>query len=115
MTNDNIESQVVSYFEKELPIVTTFFLKKIPVTLDSILQDDLVVPVDEAYEIAYKFFDHFQIKHDQFDINNYYPWNAANFLRKALTQQPIKQKNGIKPLTIKMFAESAKAGRWLYN
>lgn len=46
------------------------------------------------------------------DFSAYYPWEKQWFFPKWFPKKPIKQT--VKPLTVKMFAESARAGGWLY-
>ncbi|MBU9821922.1 DUF1493 family protein, partial [Rahnella sp. BCC 1045] len=43
----------------------------------------------------------------------YYPWEMEWFFRSWFTKKPLVQTK--KPLTVKMFAESARAGKWLYD
>ncbi|WP_367143801.1 DUF1493 family protein [Pantoea stewartii] len=45
------------------------------------------------------------------NIDNDYPWKMSWFFRKGFTTEPVKQDKNL--LTVKMFAESVKAGRWL--
>lgn len=68
--------------------------------------DDMIIAID-------KFEETFDVDFSGMEINNHYPWERPFFFRKWFTKQPVKQTK--KPLTIRMFAESAKAGRWLYN
>ncbi len=86
-------------------------LKEIPLGLDDVLQeyaeaDDLVIAIN-------KYDEHFKVDVSAMNLDNYYPWNIPWFFRKWFTKKPVVQTS--KPLTVRMFAESAKAGRWLFD
>ncbi|MGW1444852.1 DUF1493 family protein [Serratia rhizosphaerae] len=105
------DEDVLAFFRKELPMVTTLRLKPVPLELDTVLQefseiDDLAPSIDRYSET-------FNIDVSILDIECYYPWAIPWFFRKWFTKKPVKQSK--KPLTVRMFAESAKAGRWLYD
>jgi len=105
------EQKVLAFFQNELPVLGTFTGKLIPLRLNDILQeyaeeDDLAFCMD-------KFSVTFEVDISKMNYNAYYPWFHAWFFRKWFTDKPVEQIS--KPLTVKMFAESAKAGRWLYE
>ncbi|WP_105743906.1 DUF1493 family protein [Cronobacter dublinensis] len=90
---------------KELPRVTSFTLKKQEPDLDSPLQE--MFEVEDIAEMAQTLFSHFGTEHSRFDLTAYFPWKTPGlFSRKPVIQ--VKA-----PLTIRMFVESVKAGRWL--
>ena len=68
--------------------------------------DDLVVCMD-------KFSIKFDVDISLMNYNAYYPWFRTWFFRKWFTNKPVEQIST--PLTVRMFAESARAGRWLYE
>jgi len=90
----------------ELPLVTTLLLKKIEVGEDDILQEQF--EADDIAELAEKFFHDFNVEPAGFSTAAYFPWQTPSLFSRA----PIKQDK--KPLTIRMFIESARAGRWLF-
>ncbi|ELW1648470.1 DUF1493 family protein [Enterobacter oligotrophicus] len=105
------EQEVLEFFQNELPVLGTFTGKLIPLQLDDILQeyaedDDLVFCMD-------KFSVKFNVDLSMMNYSAYYPWFRAWFFRKWFTDKPIEQVS--KPLTVRMFAKSAEAGRWLYD
>lgn len=105
------DDEVLEFFRDELPMVGTLTGKMIPLQLDDILQeyaedDDLVICMD-------KYSDKFNIDISVMNYSAYYPWFLTCFFRKWFTKNPVKQIS--KPLTVRMFAESAKAGYWLYD
>ncbi|ELQ6171245.1 DUF1493 family protein [Cronobacter dublinensis] len=92
---------------KELPRVTSFTLKKQEPDLDSPLQE--MFEVEDITEMAQTLFSHFGTEHSRFDLTAYFPWKTPGlFSRKPVIQDKA-------PLTIRMFVESVKAGRWLYG
>ncbi|EOC0208863.1 DUF1493 family protein [Cronobacter dublinensis] len=92
---------------KELPRVTSFTLKKQEPDLDSPLQE--MFEVEDIAEMAQTLFSHFGTEHSRFDLTAYFPWKTPGlFSRKPVIQDKT-------PLTIRMFVESVKAGRWLYE
>ncbi|EOS94127.1 DUF1493 family protein [Erwinia tracheiphila] len=108
MVTDN---DVLDFFRKELPLVTTLSLKKIPLNKDDTLQE--YAEVEDLAETINKYSDKYNVDVSALNIENYYPWSIPWFFRSWFTKEPVKQIK--KPLTVTMFAESAKAGRWLYD
>ena len=106
-----INDEVLNFFREELPVIKYLGVKNVPLEMDTVLQEfadaeDLIPAID-------KYSDNFNIDVSTLNIENYYPWEIPWFFRKWFTKKPVKQTR--KPLTVKMFAESAKAGRWLYD
>ncbi|MFI8418721.1 DUF1493 family protein [Serratia sp. NPDC078593] len=105
--NRVIDDKVRNFIPHELPLVTTLFLKRVSVDDDAVLQE--LFDVEDVAEMAEAFFRHFHIPAGDFSIESYYPWNGKSaFLYKRITQNKS-------PLMIRMFIESARAGRWLYK
>lgn len=102
-----LNSRLSSFFKKELPLVTTITFKKIPVEVDSALQNNFVF--EDISDATDAYFKAFNVNYDNFYWSNYFPWKEKGLFSR---KEPIQNK---KPLTIRMFAESAKAGRWLYD
>ena len=105
------ENEVLMLFREELPVLGTLTGKMIPLQVDDVLQaytefDDLSIAID-------KYSDKYKIDVELIDFSVYYPWYTEWFFRKWFTKKPLEQT--AKPLTVKMFAESAKAGYWLYD
>lgn len=89
------DDKVRDFILHELPLVTTLFLKRVGIDDDAVLQE--LFEVEDITEMADAFFRYFHIPADGFSVDNYYPWQNKS------------------PLTIRMFIESAGAGRWLYK
>ncbi|ELY4512820.1 DUF1493 family protein [Cronobacter dublinensis] len=103
MSDEDIKATIL----KELPRVTSFTLKKQEPDLDSPLQE--MFEVEDIAEMAQTLFSHFGTEHSRFDLTAYFPWKTPGlFSRKPVIQDKT-------PLTIRMFVESVKAGRWLYE
>ncbi|EOC0586501.1 DUF1493 family protein [Cronobacter sakazakii] len=102
VSDEDIQSMIL----KELPLVTSLTLKKQEPDLDSPLQE--IFEVEDIAEMAQTLFSHFGTDHSRFDLAAYYPWKTSGwFSRKTVIQDKP-------PLTVRMFVESVKAGRWLY-
>lgn len=105
------DEKILNCFRRELPLVKSLLMKSIPLDVDTILQEyaeveDLALAID-------KFSEEFDIDVSSLNIENYLPWNIPWFFRNWFTKKPVTQSK--KPLTVRMFAESARSGRWLYD
>ncbi|MFC0139795.1 DUF1493 family protein [Erwinia mallotivora] len=105
------ENDVLTFFQDELPILGLLPTKSNAVGMDDILQEytepeDLIIAIE-------KFGKKFNVDLSAMDLDQYFPWNTPWFFRKWFTKNPVTQTK--KTLTVKMFAESAKAGKWLYQ
>lgn len=103
--------EVLAFFQKELSLMTTLTMKPIPIEMDTPLQG--YAAADELGDAIEKYDEVFGVNVSNLDMVHYYPWKLEWFFRKWITKKPIKQSS--KPLTVRMFAESAKAERWLYD
>ncbi|KGT95777.1 hypothetical protein NG99_01125 [Erwinia typographi] len=101
------DTAVRDFVKNELPLVTTLFLKKVDVDDQFALQE--LHEADDLAEMAAKYFSRFNVQSAPFSLENYFPWKTPTLL----CRKPINQDK--KPLTINMFIESARAGKWLYG
>lgn len=102
------ETEVIAYIMEHYPIRKHWFkpgLKQ--VTKEWTLEDDFRFPPDEAEDFLLDLFGRFNIDHSNFEGINYIEYEYP-FWRKGPNIE-------IKPLTVEMIIESAKAGRWLYD
>lgn len=107
MSKITINPNVVREFIlRELPLVTTFLLKKIEVGNNDILQEQY--EADDIAEMAEKFFKEFDVQPAGFNLAAHFPWKTSSLFSRDSVKQDKK------PLTIRMFIESASAGRWLF-
>ncbi|WP_312664419.1 DUF1493 family protein [Pantoea sp. CTOTU49201] len=105
------ENQVLDFFREELSLMTTWRLKPIPIEFETPLQgyagwDELPYAIED-------FGKKYNVDTTVINFDAYYPWRTETVFRKYFSKEPIQQT--VKPLTVRMFAESAKAGRWLYD
>lgn len=106
-----MNNEVLEFFRGELSLAVTFTFKPIPIELDTPLQgyaewDELPYAIDD-------FREKYNVDVLVIDFKAYYPWEREAIYRKWFTNETIKQVS--KPLTVRMLAESASAGRWLYD
>ncbi|EOL8970540.1 DUF1493 family protein [Cronobacter dublinensis] len=103
ISDEDIKATILN----ELPRVTSFTLKKQEPDIDTPLQE--IFEVEDIAEMAQTLFSHFGTEHSRFDLTAYFPWKTPGlFSRKPVIQDKT-------PLTIRMFVESVKAGRWVYG
>ncbi|WP_432372741.1 DUF1493 family protein [Pantoea allii] len=105
------DEQVLDFFRQKLPQIRTFSFKIVPLEINDPLQE--YAELDDLVEAIDQYSDQFNIDVSTFNIDNYYPWKTPWFFRAWFKKEPVKQHR--QPLTVKMFAESAKAGTWLYQ
>lgn len=91
---------------RELPLVTTFLLKKSKSMMMIFLQEHY--EKDDISDISVKFFRDFKVQPACFTLASYFPRKNLSLFSRS----PVKQDK--KPLTIRMFTESARAGRGLF-
>jgi hypothetical protein len=104
------DSEVLAFFRGELGLMVTFTFKPIPIELDTPLQG--YAEWDELPYAIEDFGEKFHVDISVIDFGAYYPWKRESVYRKWFTKEPVVQTS--EPLTIRMFAESARAGYWLY-
>ena len=102
------ETDVLEFFRDNLPEQGTLTGKRIPLNLDDVLQDytdldDIMYAIDQ-FEKKYLI----EVK-----TANYFPWMQTWFFRKWFTKNSVTQIS--KPLTVRMFAEAVRAGKWIHD
>ncbi|MDU4094351.1 MAG: DUF1493 family protein [Pantoea sp.] len=105
------DDEVLAFFRRELPVLATLRFKPIPLKIDDILQE--YAPADDLLMAIDKYDAVFNVDVSPLNLDDYYPWEIPWFFRQWFTQKPVIQTR--KPLSVRMFAESARAGRWLYS
>lgn len=91
--------------------MTTITMDPIYIQLDTPLQS--YAEYNELGDAIEKYDDVFNVDISSLNMDNYYPWKLEWFFRKWLTKKPVKQVS--QSLTFRIFAESARAGNWLYD
>lgn len=105
------DEEVLEFFRNELPLVAALPYRPVPVELGTILQE-YADPEDLAQAID-RYSEKFSVDVSELHIDAYLPWAIPWFFRRWFTNKPVRQSK--KMLTVRMFAESAKAGKWLYD
>ena len=104
--NNIMDNEVRQFIKDELPLVTTLF-RKVDIDDSATLQE--FFEADDVAEMAEKFFSHFDVEPARFSLSNYYPWKTRSFFSRK------PQSKDQKPLTIAMYIDSARAGKWLFD
>ena len=105
------DEKVLLFFREELPVLGWLPVKDNAPGMNDILQE--YTEPEDLMPAIIKYGQVFDVDITSIKMERYYPWKISWFFRKWFTKNPVKQIS--QPLTIKMFAESAKAGRWLYD
>lgn len=104
------EERVLNFFSQQLPRVTRLGIKSVTLRADDILQEYAAREV--LVEAIANYAEHFKVDITAMEVDNYFPWTIRGCFRKWLRRDtpPVAKT----PLTVRMFANSARAGRWLY-
>lgn len=104
----NIEQEIIDYiYENHSHRKYGFFGKRPEVTLDTELtKGGLDVIWEDAEDTLDYYFRNWNVKLNGFEIIYYF---EPDFLGSKPPEKPLK------PLTVRMLVESAKAGEWLYD
>lgn len=106
----NYESEVIAYIMSRYPMRKHWFkpgLKQ--VTKEWTLLDDFQFLPEDAHDFLSDLFEHFHIEHSNFDGRHYFEYEYPFWQKRPLPEPEVK------PLTVAMIIESAKAGKWLYD
>ncbi len=109
------DEEVLAFFRNELSTPLNWKFKTVPLELDTHLQD-YSAPDELPYAIE-DFGKKFGVDVSKIDMIRYCPIIKIPLLKRLIKGSEIRE--GIvsnrPPFTVRMFAESAKAGRWLYD
>jgi hypothetical protein len=109
MTGRDYEKEVIDYLMEKYPVRVSMFKPELKqITKNWTLEDDYHLVPEDAEDLLIDVFEHFNIDYSNMNSDNYIEqersiWNIFN------------KKVKIKPLTVEMIIESAKAGKWLYD
>lgn len=107
----SIQDDVLSLFRQEIPGYLDCHWKEIPLTLDSDLFD---APGDDFEDAITRYQAVYNVDLSIVDWSCYFPWqNTPLRVRWFRAKRKDVEKTKL-PLTVRMFAESAEAGKWLY-
>jgi hypothetical protein len=111
---DSVDKAVILFFERNSG---KWLLKKKPeITLNSKLDEDLLMVWEDVVDLAEMFFEEFNVDGSEFDVFEYMgegpPLIAklSNFIKGG-----EKVKNSKAQLTVGMFSDAAKSGVWSGN
>lgn len=113
MSEQSIEDNVLAFFRDELSVPLASNFKPVQLEMDTVLQD-YAEPDEFPYAIE-KYDQVFGVDVSAIDMKHYYPWENLPRLTRWFKAKRSDVEQTRKPLTVRMFAESAKAGRWLYD
>jgi hypothetical protein len=115
--SENIEEQVFEWYQKNWNGRVLPFFRRPVLTWDTSLSSGKYPWANEdAVDILEQYFEKFEVNKTNFSFIKYWPNEEVvfpfNFLRpKGKRWKWVEPE----PLTLRMLAESAKAGRWLYD
>ncbi|MCU6196221.1 DUF1493 family protein [Citrobacter cronae] len=108
----SIQDDVLKLFREEIPGYLDENWKEVPLELDSELFD---VPGDDLHSALTRYAKEFKVDLSCVNWKPYYPWhNLPLFTRWFKANREEIEATRI-PLTVRMFAESAEAGKWLFE
>ncbi|MBL5882267.1 DUF1493 family protein [Lelliottia aquatilis] len=106
------DDDVIAWYNKRFNEPGYFSRKRWPVTIDtSLTTGEYVWASETGAEIMKEYFERFDVDPADFDFYRYWP-EETFFLYALLTSGG--DDDDPEPLTLRMLAESARAGRWLY-
>lgn len=106
-----ITEEVLSLFRQEIPGYLECW-KEVPLRLDSDLFD---YPRDDLKDALDKFQKTFNVSLEDVDWSLYFPWEYTPLLKRWFTLKREEVEASRIPLTVRMFAESAAVGKWLFG
>ncbi|MEK0166469.1 DUF1493 family protein [Pseudescherichia vulneris] len=106
MSNSKSNDQYRAFILDNLPGVTTLF-KTVDISDDEALQETF--EREDISDLIDALSTKLSVNCDNFHMDNHFPWKPKTFF--------IKKNNNVSKvtLTLRMFIDSAKAGRWLYS
>ncbi len=104
----SIQNQVLDLFKEEISTSLDKNWKEIPLELDYDLFD---APGDDLHEALDKFEKEFNVDLSKVRWSSYFPWENTPILIRWFKLKREDVERTRKPLTVKMFAESAEAGK----
>ncbi|ELY4674431.1 DUF1493 family protein [Cronobacter turicensis] len=107
-----ITDEVLALFREEIPGYLDQNWKEVPLDLDSDLYD---CPRDDLEDAIRKYKEIFNISLDDLNWSLYFPWEYKSCLQRWFKLNKKDVELTRRPLTIRMFAASAEAGKWLYD
>lgn len=107
-----IADEVLSLFREEIPGYLDSQWKEIPLELDS---DLFNCPRDDLEDAIRKYQAQFNISLEALNWSLYFPWEYTPLFKRWFALKREQVESNRLPLTVRMFAESAEAGKWIYD
>lgn len=108
-----IPNKVLELFNKEISKELDSKGKEVMLVLDSDLFD---APGDDLHYVLIKYEQIFKVDLSGVKWNYYFPWQNVPRLKRWFGKVKKKEVEETRsPLTVRMFAESAEAGKWLFD
>jgi len=102
----NYEQEIIDFIDEEYNTKKYFvFGPKKQITLDMSIRDDLKLVYEDNVELMEAFFDRWNVDRSGYQVLNYF---NPEYLGS-------KEEDPHEILTLRMLAESARAGKWLYD
>ncbi|WP_343551686.1 DUF1493 family protein [Pantoea sp.] len=110
------EKSIIEWYKQNWNGQTLLSRTPWPVSLDTSLSTgDHAWLVETGEEIMNDYFHRFGISHSGFDLLEYWPVEPGWIPNILLPKSMRNEYKAPKKLTLRMLAESAKVGRWLYD
>ncbi|WP_434583316.1 DUF1493 family protein [Klebsiella sp. R390] len=109
---NTIQDNVLALFRKEIPGYEDKNQNEIPLEFHSDLFNE---PRDDLSDAIEEYQKEFGIDLSNVDWSCYFPWENTPLLTRWFKVKREDVEKNRKILTVKMFAESAEAGKWLYD
>lgn len=107
------DEEVIAWYSERFNKPALFTRKRWPVTMDTSLSTgDYVWASETGADIMNAYFKRFDVEPAHFDFYRY--WPEETFILCSLFTSG-KDDDEPEPLTLRMLAESARAGVWLYQ
>ena len=107
-----IQDAVLELFRKEIPGEEDKNGKEILLELDTDLFDE---PRDDLLDAIEAFQKAFDVDLSEVNWTRYFPWENTPLLTRWFKAKREEVEATRLPLTVRMFAESAEAGKWLFE
>lgn len=102
----DVEKEIVDFIDRSYNTKKYFlFGPKKSITLDTNIRDDLKLVYEDNVEMMDSYFQRWRVERAGFNILDYF---NPEFLGS-------REPDPHKPLTLRMLAASARAGKWLYD
>jgi hypothetical protein len=108
----SIQDDVLKLFREEIPGYLDENWKEVPLELDLELFD---VPGDDLHSALTRYEKEFKVDLSCVNWKPYYPWHNLPLFTRWFKAKREEVEGTRLPLTVRMFAESAVAGKWLFE